>query len=476
MRPLPTARLSPSPSSKPVKLLTIINGSPKGKKSISLKYVEYLQTTHPDTEFRIFHVAQEIRSYAAQKDYWEPLMASLRESEGVIWTFPVYVFNVPSALMRFLELVSDYGMEEAFKGLYTCCVSSSIHFYDNLANDYMRGVLEDFGMLYTDYFAADQDDFFKREMRAKLECFYASFQHTVERAMPSIRRFPYHPESSLHYQPGPAPDSLPLAGMKITIIVDAGAGHNLSGMVSRLAACFRGEVNILELDKLNMRGGCLGCMKCAFDNECTYGDKDDIKRSYNTLLDPADIIIYAGRLHHRFFSSAMRLFVERRFMRTHFPFMKGKQVALLVEGPMSASHILYQSFDADVQVSEGNFAGAVSDEFATSAQLDAAIDALALRLFTFASEAYVAPFDFQGVGGHKVFRDAIWGRYRFIFQADHAYYKRNSLYDFPQYDWRSRWRNFWIMLRLRNPRIRRQVRNTLSGYMVKPFFDNLKNL
>jgi len=39
-----------------------------------------------------------------------------------------------------------------------------------------------------------------------------------------------------------------------------------------------------------------------------------------------------------------------------------------------------------------------------------------------------------GIGGIKIFRDAIYGRLRFPFQADHKFYKENGLYNFPQKD------------------------------------------
>ena len=75
-----------------------------------------------------------------------------------------------------------------------------------------------------------------------------------------------------------------------------------------------------------------------------------------------------------------------------------------------------------------------------------------------------------------MFRDEVWGRYRFVFQADHRYYSLRGFYDFPQKDWRMRLRNCWNMLRLRIPRLRRQVRNTMPGFMVKPFVDKLNKL
>lgn len=457
--------------------LVVINGSPKGKKSVSLKFVEYLQKKNPQTAFRYFNVAQDIRSYSRNLEVWTALKEALAQSQGVIWVFPVYIFHVPAALMRFLELVREKDFQGAFEGLYTTCISTSIHFYDNLTQDWMRAALEDLGMHYMPPFAAEQADFFKPESRRNLEWFFADFVGAIREQRPVVRRFAPLSVNRWTYTPAPSKEPVDLKGKHAVIVVDQDVpGTNLSAMVQRFALAFIGKVDIVELEKLTIRGGCLGCMKCAFDHDCTYADKDDIRQTYLTLLDPADIIIYAGALHQRYFSSLMKLFVERRFMRTHYPFMKGKQVALLVAGPLAQAQLLYDTFDADVQVCMGHFAGAVSDECMDSDKLDTAIDTMACQLARYAIAGYLPPDTFLGVAGRKLFRDEVWGRYRFLFQADHHYYRKTGFYDFPQKDWCTRWQNFILTLRLLNPKTRRQMRNTLSGFMVKPLMNELDKM
>lgn len=460
-----------------MEIVTVINGSPKGRKSITLKFAEYLQKKNPQIEFRFFHVAQDIRNYSKGKDAWQPLLESIGESLGIVWAFPVYIFQAPASLMRFVELIGEYQLQETFRGRYCCAVSTSIHFYDNLAHDQFRGVLEDLGMRYTDYFAADQRDFFNPAYRQSLETFFADFVSAGREQKPVFRKFEPVRFQKADYVPGPVRTRIPLEGLKVAIVADdAAPDTNIGPMVQRLSGAFEGQVDVVELSRLNIRGGCLGCMKCALDHECTYGEKDDIKRVYETVLDMADVLIYAGPLRQRYFSSAMKRFVERRFMRTHYPFMKGKQVALMVSGPLRQCSTLYDTFEADAQVSEAHFAGAVSDEYATSAQIDTAIDALAARLVSLARKHYLPPDSFLGVAGRKLFRDEVWGRYRYIFQADHRYYKKSGFYDFPQKDWKMRLFNAYFMLRLSIPKFRRQARNTMAGFMVKPFMDELEKM
>ena len=61
------------------------------------------------------------------------------------------------------------------------------------------------------------------------------------------------------------------------------------------------------------------------------------------------------------------------------------------------------------------------------------------------------PFLFPGVGGAKIFRDAIWGRLRFPFRADFVACKRFGAFDFPQNDWKTRIQNGLMSLLSKSP-------------------------
>jgi hypothetical protein len=39
---------------------------------------------------------------------------------------------------------------------------------------------------------------------------------------------------------------------------------------------------------------------------------------------------------------------------------------------------------------------------------------------------------YLSIGGKKLFRDVVWGQFRHVFPADHRYYQRHGMYDFPQ--------------------------------------------
>ena len=180
---------------------------------------------------------------------------------------------------------------------------------------------------------------------------------------------------------------------------------------------------------IKMLGGCLGCVKCSFDNICAYGDKDDIKEIYNEKLPAADIVIYVGTIVDRYLSSTWKCFIERRFMKTHQPLLKGKQVGALIAGPLSQVTNLRMFLEAEAQIGEANLAGIITDECADSAVLDSLINQFASDVTEMAKEGYIASKTFLGVGGSKIFRDEIWGKLRFVFQGDHRYFKKSGMYE-----------------------------------------------
>ncbi|WP_052374100.1 hypothetical protein [Methanobacterium sp. SMA-27] len=70
----------------------------------------------------------------------------------------------------------------------------------------------------------------------------------------------------------------------------------------------------------------------------------------------------------------------------------------------------------------------------------------------------------------KIFRDAIYGRLRFPFQADHKYYSENGLYDFPQKDMKIRVQNMILILISKIPSIRKDIyQKKLKQEMIRAF-------
>ena len=458
-----------------MKKFVVLSGSPKGDKSITLKYVEWLQQQFADVEFSIHHITQRIHLLESRDPEFRKICEAVREADGVVWAFPVYVYMMPSGYKRFIELISERDAVAAFRGKYTIALSTSIHYFDTTAHEYLHAVCDDLGMRFCGSWSAAMDDLFDSQKRLQMRNFFERFMSMVDNHAEVSRTYAPIDSSSFVYQPAVPSQSTDLKGKHVLIITDAEEGTNCQHMTQRLQQSFcGGTIIVLNLHEIRLKGGCMGCCKCAFDNHCAYGDTDDIRQIYEVRYPEADIIIFTGTIRDRYLSALWKRFIERRFMKTHQPLLTGKQFAMLISGPLSQIPNLRQIFEADVQNGVGNLAGIVTDECADSVALDAAISQLAADIAWMAETHYSSPRMFLAVGGKKIFRDEIYGHLRSIFQADHRYFKSHGFYDFPQKDYKTRFRS-WLMMRIFSiPKIRQKVQGEMKDLMLKPYQDLFK--
>ena len=112
----------------------------------------------------------------------------------------------------------------------------------------------------------------------------------------------------------------------------------------------------------------------------------------------------------------------------------------------------------------------ITDEHGDSAEIDALLQSFAERLIQLAGEGYIKPSTFLGVGAMKIFRDDVWGRLRFPFQADHRFYKKHGIYDFPQKDYKARITNRILILLTKIPSMKKEIyTHRIKAEMIKPF-------
>jgi len=240
-------------------------------------------------------------------------------------------------------------------------------------------------------------------------------------------------------------------------------------MVERFQASFSGEVEVINLYALDIKGSCLGCIQCGYDNQCVYKDKDEYIDFYNMKLKTADILIFAGTIQDRDLSSRWKMFFDRSFFNGHAPSLIGKQMGFIISGPLSQNPNLRQILETYVEIQHANLAGIVTDEYGDSAQIDSLLQDLARNLVQFAYSGYVRTPTFLGVGGTKLFRDEIWGRLRFPFRADYLLYKKLGVFDFPQKNYKMRFQSAIMSLLSKMPGFRKEVNKRMKDEMIKPF-------
>lgn len=216
-------------------------------------------------------------------------------------------------------------------------------------------------------------------------------------------------------------------------------------------------------------GGCLGCIHCGIDNECVYEGKDGFIDFYNSKIKTADILIFTGTIKDRYLSSRWKLFFDRSFFNTHQSVLSGKQIGFIISGPLRQLPNLRQILESFVEWQQANNIGIVTDEYEDSTKVDNLIKKLAKRSLLLSDKKYIKPQTFLGVGGRKIFRDDVWGKLRFVFQADHKYYKKTGFYDFPQTDFKTRVTNLLMILLTRIPKFKKGFQKDLKDLAVKPY-------
>ena len=91
--------------------ILIINGSPKGKESITLHTCLYLEKKFPELKFSYLHAGARIRTL--EKDFSASL-EEIRRADLLVFCYPVYTFLVPYQLHRFIELMKASGAQYPF--------------------------------------------------------------------------------------------------------------------------------------------------------------------------------------------------------------------------------------------------------------------------------------------------------------------------------------------------------------------------
>jgi len=444
--------------------ITILSGSPKGERSITLQYARFIQKRFPQHEMKVFHISRDIKKLERDEEAFQAIIEEVRSSDGILWAFGLWVLCAPAQYMRFIELISERGTEDAFRDKYTAVLTTSIHFFDHTAHNYMRAVCEDLDMKFVDGISFDLVDLMEESNRERLTTFAESFFEAIEKKIAVSRLFQPLRFSGFAYQPSVPEERIDAEGKKVLVLTDNCDGNtNLGKMIDRFRQSFSDEIEVIDLNDVDIRNACLGCMRCGYDYKCVQ--KDGFTEFYNNRVRTADIIVFAGDVKGRYLSSKWKTFYDRAFFWNHTPSLTEKQMGYIISGPISHVPNLVQILEASCTArQDANFVDIISDECEDSAEIDAQLQSFAERLVSYSVRNYVKPGNFLAVGGHKVFRDDIWGRLRMVWQADHRYYRSHGKYDFPQRDLKMRIMIPMGMLFTKIPRFRRKLYANMTKF------------
>lgn len=436
--------------------ILVINGSPKGKYSITLQTIRYLERKFPEHSFTVLNAGQTIR--AIEKDFSKS-RELLSSADAILFSYPVYTFIAPCQLHRFIELLKADGVD--ISGKFATQITTSKHFYDITAHKYVEDNCHDLGLRYVKGLSADMDDLLKEEGREVAEKFFAHFLWCCEKGI-----FEAKPDRVSNYTQHTATpcDSVSKEGRDVVIITDnTDENSNLARMIDRFRAALPYESRVVNIAEYPFSGGCLGCFNCATTGKCVYKDGfDDFLRNN---IQNAYSIVYAFSIKDHSMGSRFKMYDDRNFCNGHRTVTVGMPVGYLVSGELSCEENLRNIIEARAEVGHNFLAGVATDE----GDVDLAIDQLASHLDYALKNKYVPTQNFWGIGGMKIFRDLIY-KMRGMMRADHKFYKKGGYYkDFPQRDKGTIIKMYLVGSLLSNEKIRKKMGNAMNDGMLMPY-------
>jgi len=389
--------------------ILVINGSPAGNNSITLQTVHYLERHFPECHFDILHAGAQIRKM--EKDF-APCAEALESADLLLFCYPVYTFLVPAQLHRFIELMKEHT--PSLQGKYATQLTTSKHFYDTTAHQFIEDNCKDLGLSCIRGLSADMEDLLKEKGRKEALDFFRFVLWNMQPECVSVRT------ASLS-------DTL-----RVAVVTDLSGDtdHHLQHLITQFQSVMPCEVSVTDLAGFPFAGGCLGCFHCASDGTCIYKDGfDDYLREQ---IQSASAIVYAYRIKDHSMGYRFKLYDDRQFCNGHRTVTMGKPVGYLVCGDLEKEPNLQVLMEARAQVG-GNFPAGIVSVPADAQEIHAdEIRRLAATLLYALQTDYQPPKNFYGVGGLKIFRDLIY-QMQGLMKADHKFYKEHGFYDdFPQ--------------------------------------------
>ncbi len=424
----------------------VINGSPKGKNSITYQTIRFLQRKFPRDEFEIIHAGAQIS--ALEQDMWL-IREGVRNAQMILFAYPVYTFLAPSQLHRLISLLKEQKINVS--GKYMTQITTSKHFYDVTAHRYIEDNCREMGMRVLRGFSADMTDLLTKKGELEVITYWNYIRHIIQEET-----------SPFEKEPDRTPFEEKDRRYRVVIVTDCTRENN---RLRRMIVDFRKELpyesHVVNLQNFAFQGGCLGCFHCAADGVCVYQDGFD---ALLRKIQRADSIVYAFSIRDHSMGALFKTYDDRQFCNGHRAVTAGKPMAYLVDGELSQEENLRMILEARCQMGENFLAGLSTNEGVGADSTAACADKLAYAL----KHRMTVNKNFYGVGGGKIFRDLVY-EMQGMMQEDHRFYKKKHLYDFPQKKWDTILFMKLAGLLLKVPGCKEQLQARMTEGMLMPY-------
>lgn len=436
--------------------ILVVNGSPKGKYSITLQTCNYLEIIFPEHKFETINVGRQIKSI--EKEF-SKVSDKLLDADLIVFSYPVYTFIAPCQLHSFINLIKENNLD--LRGKWVTQITTSKHFYDVTAHKYVEDNCHDLGMKYIKGLSADMDDLTKKSGQEDAVRFFNYVLWSIDQdyfELPPIKK----PRNELITATLPENKVLAESG-DVVILTDCSDDDiTLKTMIDRFKAVCKRKSRVVNLRDFKMQGGCLGCFNCAVSGECVY--KDGFSEILRNDLQKADAIIYAFTIKDHSMGHLFKMYDDRQFCNGHRSVTMGMPVGYLVNGYYSEEENLRMIIEGRSQVGGNFLCGVATNEYDTDTQIDKLAETLEYAI----SGKLTMPSNFLGVGGMKIFRDLVY-QMRGMMKADHKFYKEHNQYDFPQKHKVMSYAMYLVGAMLSSDKIKAKMGNKMNEGMLMPY-------
>jgi multimeric flavodoxin WrbA len=437
--------------------ILVLNGSPKGNMSTTLYTSLYLQALHPEHQFTFLPVGQRIKAY--EKDF-APVRQALEEADLILFSYPVYTFIAPYQVHRLLELIKANGVN--LEGKFASQITTSKHFYDVTAHKFVEANCLDLGMHVVRGLSADMDDILTESGRKQAEDYFTQLIFSCEKGicLPSLPSIPK--QDKVVYTPSLSTVEK-RSGKDVVIVTNCGPeDRNLANMIEDFRRALPYETRVVNLREFPFAGGCLGCFGCAVTGSCVY--KDGFDTFLRQTIQTAQGFIYAFTIENHYTHSSFKCFDDRQFCNGHRTVTHGTPIGYLLSGPYRYESNLQMILEGRSEVGGNYLCGIATDEENTAQQIQALADNLTLAM----EKQLSRPANFYGVGGMKIFRDLIYVM-QGLMKADHKFYKKNGIYDFPQKQKKRLIQMKLVGALMALPSVQRKMKGQMNQYIIAPY-------
>lgn len=442
-----------------VKVLNILflNGSPKGKNSITLQTTLYLEQKFKSHNYEFINIGQRIK--AIEKKF-DDTKISLEKADLIMFIYPVYTFIAPSQVHKFIEVAKANGVN--LGGKYFGQITTSKRFYDVTAHKFIEENGYDMGMKYLGTLSADMEDLLEEKGRNDATNFFAKLLFDAEnqiytQRIPTISTY----KKELYT---PCINKVKKSSDKDVVVVTNASEDdlNLKNMIEDFVNACEYKVRVINVREYNFSGGCLGCLECNVSGKCVY--KDGFDSYLRDEIQIADALIIAFTIENHYAHSSLKVYDDRQFCNGHRTVTEGKATGYIISGDYSNESNLKTIVEARSDVAHMYLSGVATDEGDTQKS----IKNMAISLNYALKNKLTKPQTFYGVGGSKIFRDLVY-LMQGIMYADHKFYKAQGHYDFPHNKKGYMTKMKLIGILMRSEAGKKQMKGKMNQFIIEPY-------